>query len=186
MTKNFTILTILLGLTCFVSCGQNSRTNPADKFLSFLNRYQVDSLQTLLSDNFQLKRTYTTYTNDKKSFIEKYVPNSKNLNAAYKVLTTIQNGQTTDFLVEDQSDFLKYLGIDNPRWKVQVTTNEQEKIVLVTIDTTESHQAYLTQTKEKGEQFEKWLKQKHPGETQEQLYNIAGLLTQRLKEYSTK
>ena len=175
-----------MGLTFFESYGQNSNLNPADKFFNFLNHYQVDSLQTLLADNFQLIRTYTTYTNDKKSFIEKYVPNSKNFNATYKVLKTTQSGQTTDFLVQDQSDFLKYLNIDIPRWKVQVTTNEQEKILLVTIDTTESHQAYLTQTKQKGEQFENWLKQKYPDETQEQLYNTAGLLIQRLKEYSKK
>ena len=186
MTKNFTILTLLFGLTFFESCGQSLKPNPADKFLDFLNLYQVDSLQTLLSDNFQLKRTYTTYTNDKKSFIEKYVPNSKNFNAVYKILKTSSSGQTTDFLVEDQSDFLKYLNIDNPKWKVQVVANGQEKIELVTIDTTKNYRTYLTQTKEKGEQFENWLKQKYPDETQEQLYNTAGLLTKRLKEYSTK
>lgn len=186
MTKNFTILTLILELAFFESCGQNSKPNPADKFLNFLNHYQVDSLQTTLSENFQLKRTYTTYTNDKKSFIEKYVPNSKNLNATYKVLTTTQSGQTTNFLVEDQSDILKYLHIDNPKWKIQVTINEQKQIELVTIDTSGSYHAYLSQTKLKGEQFENWLKQKYPDETQEQLYNTAGLLKKRLKEYSSK
>lgn len=186
MTKNFIILTLVFELAFFMSRGQNSQPYPADRFLHFLNHYQLDSLQALLADNFQLKRTYTTYTNDKKSFIEKYVPNSKNFNATYKVLTITQKGQTTDFLVLDQSDFLKYLNIANPKWKMQVITNGEEKIKLVTIDTTESYRAYLIQTKEKGAQFEGWLKQKYPGETLDQLYNTAGLLTKRLKEYSTK
>lgn len=186
MTKNFTILALLLGLTCFVSCGQNSKFSTADKFLSYLNHYQVDSLQTLIADNFQLKRTYTTYTNDKKSFIEKYVPNSKNFNGTYKILKSTRSGQEVDFLVEDQSDYLKYLSIDFPKWKIQVITNRQGKVEHVTIDTTENYQTYLTQTKEKGGQFESWLKLKYPDETHEQLYNTAGLLTQRLKEYSKK
>jgi hypothetical protein len=186
MTKNTAILTLLLGLSFIVACGQSSKTKPSEKFIAFLNNYQVDSLQILVADNFQLKRTYSTYANDKKSFVETYVPNSKNFNAKYKIIKSTNSGQTTDFLVEDQSDYLKYLNIDYPKWKVQIVTNEQEKIERMTIDTTENYQTYLKQTKVKGEQFESWLKQKYPDETNEILYNTTGLLTQRLKEYSTK
>lgn len=186
MTKNSTILTLLLGLTFFVSCAQNSKTNPAGKFLEFLNSYQIDSLQVLISDNFQLKRTYSPYSNDKKSFIDRYVPISKNFNAKYKIIKTTYSEQTTVFLVEDQSDYLKFLNIGYPKWKIQFVINGQDKIERMTIDTTENYQVYLTQTKEKSEQFESWLKQKYPGETNEILYNTTGLLTQRLKEYSSK
>ena len=186
MTKNSTILTLLFGLTFFVSCGQTSKPNPADKFLDFLNNYQVDSLETLVADNFQLKRTYTTYTNDKKSFIDKYVPNSKSVNGKYKILKATNSGLTTDFLVEDESDYLKYLNIEYPKWKVQIITNGQGMIENMTVDTTENYQTYLTQTKEKGEQFDSWLKLKYPNETDETLYNTTGLLIQRLKEYSTR
>ena len=186
MTKNSTILTLLFGLLFFVGCGQKLKPNPADKFLNFLNNYQVDSLQTLVADNFQLKRTYTTYTNDKESFINKYVPNSKNFSGKYKILNTTKSEQTTNFLVEDQSDYLKYLNVDYPKWKVQIITNGQEKIESMTIDTTENYQTYLIQTKENCKQFESWLKQKYSNETNEILYNTIGLLTQRLKEYSTK
>ena len=186
MTKNSIILTLLLGLAFFVSCGQNSKPNPADKFLGFLNSFQIDSLQVLVADNFQLQRTYSTYTNDKKSFVGKYIPTSKNLNGKYKIIRATYSGQTTDFLVENQSDFFKFLNIDYPKWKVQIVTNGQEKIERMIIDTTENYQAYVKQAKEKGEQFESWLKQKYPDETDEILYNTTGLMTQRLKEYSTK
>jgi purine-cytosine permease-like protein len=64
MIKNSTLLTILLGLSFFVACGQHLKTNPADKFLEFLNNYQIDSLRVLIADNFQLKRTYSTYANN--------------------------------------------------------------------------------------------------------------------------
>lgn len=186
MTKHSTIFTLLLGLTFFVSCGQNLKSNTADKFLNFLNNYQIDSLRAVLADNFQLERTYTTYTNDKNSFIDKYVPNSKIFNAKYKIIKRNNSGRTTEFLVEDQSDYLKYLDIDYPKWEIKIAANGQEKIENMTIDTTENYQTYLTQTKKKGEQFESWLKQNYPDETNNILYSTTGLLTQRLKEYSTK
>jgi hypothetical protein len=186
MTKNFSIPTLLLGLTFLVSCGQNSRLKPAEKFITFLNNYQADSLQILVADNFQLKRTYSTYANDRKSFLGNYFQDSKNINAKYKIIKSTNSGQTTEFLVEDQSDYLRYLNIEYPKWRLQVVTNGQEKIESMTIDTTENYQTYLTQAKIKGEEFEKWLKQKYPDEAGNLLYNTTGLFPKRLKEYSIR
>lgn len=183
-TRN--ILTLFLGLTFFVSCGQNVKSKPADKFLEFLNNYQVDSLQILTTEDFQLKRTYTTYTNDKKTFINEYIPTSKSFNGKYKVLKTNDTELTTEFLVEDQSDYFKYLNIDYPKWKIILTTTNQDKIAVMTIDTTESYQAYLSQIKQKNEDFESWLKANYPDETKDNLYSTTGLLTRRLKEYAKK
>jgi hypothetical protein len=186
VTNKLTILTLLFGLTFFVSCAQSSKPKLADKFFKFLNDYQTDSLQALVADNFQLKRTYATYANDKKSFIEKYVPTSKNFNGKYKILSKKNNGAITDFLVEDQSDYLKYLNIVYPKWKIKITVNEESKIETMLIDTTKNHQVYLTQAKVKGGMFDKWLKLKYPSETTDILFNTPGLLLQRLKEYSKK
>jgi hypothetical protein len=186
MKRNSSILILLLGLSFLVSYGQNLKPNPANKFLFFLNNFQVDSLQTLLADNFQFIHAYTTDTNDKAYFINKYVPISKNFNGKFRIIKATDGRQITDFLVEDQSDYFKYLNIDYPKWKIQIITNGQEKISCMTIDTTEYYQTYLTQTKKKGKQFERWLKKKYPDETNEILYNTSGLLIQRLKEYSTK
>lgn len=170
----------------FVSCGQNSNPNVAQKFLAFLNNYQIDSLDILVADNFQLKRTYTTYTNDKLSFIEEYIPAVENHKGMYRILKTTANGPITDFLVEDQSDYLKYLIIPYPTWKIQIMANSKEKIESMIIDTTENYPAYLIEAKEKGHQFEEWMKGKYPAETNEILYKTKGLLIQRLKEYSNK
>lgn len=184
--KTSSILILLLGLTFFVSCGQNLKPKPADKFLEFLNNYQVDSLQILVTDDFQLNRTYTTYKNDKKSFFDEYIPISKNFNGKYKILKTNHNELTTEFLVEDQSDYFKYLNIDYPKWKIILTTTNKDKIVGMTIDTTKSYQTYLSQIKQKSENFESWLKTNYPDETNDILYSTTGLLTRRLKEYAKK
>lgn len=186
MTKNSTLLTTLLILTFINACGQNSKPTPANKFLDFLNNYQIDSLQRLISDDFHIKRTFGPYMNNKKSFVEKYVPVSKNLNGKYIIIKSTNSGKATIFLVEDQSDYFKYLDIDYPKWKVRITTNAQEKVESMVIDTTESYQTYLIQMKDKSEPFESWMKQKYPTETREILYNTEGLLAQRLKEYSKR
>lgn len=186
MRKTSNILTLLLGLTFFVSCVKNVKSDPADKFLKFLNNYQADSLQILVTDDFKLKRTYTNHTSDKKSFIDQYVPTSKNFNGKYIVLTTNRHDLETEFLVEDQSDYFKYLNVDYPKWKIIVTRTNQDKITAVTIDTIKSYKAYLSQIKQKSEDFESWLKTNYPDETNNRLYSTTGLLTKRLKEYAAK
>jgi hypothetical protein len=92
------------------ACAQNV-TSPAGKFLSFLNDYQKDSLQNLITNDFQLKRTYTKYDNDKSSFLDKYLPNSRAYNGKYIILSVISDIEPKKYLVEDQSDYLKYLNV---------------------------------------------------------------------------
>ena len=179
-------MTLLFVVSFLVSFGQNQKPYPAERFIGFLNNYQVDSLQTLVADNFELKRTYTTYNNNRKSFFEKYIPYSKNLNGKFKILKANKRGQTTSFLVEDQSDYLKYLNIDYPKWHLQIIINEQDKIVGMTVDTTENYQTYLKQSKKMSEQFDNWLKKKYPDETTQILHNTVGLFIRRLKEYSSQ
>lgn len=186
MTKTLITLALLLCHIFLTSCAQISQPTTAEIFLNYLNKYQIDSLKNLVADNFQLTRTYATYTNDKKSFIDKYVPNSKSINGKYRILETTCTNRTTDFLVEDESDFLKYLNIVPPKWRLKIVLNEQQKIELMNVDTAENYSLFEAQIREKSEQFESWLSQKYPGETLNGLYGISGLLTQRLKEYSNK
>lgn len=184
MTKRLTTLALLFELAFFISCGQNSKPKPADKFLNFLNNYQVDSLQSMTAENFLLKRTYINYTNDKKSFIDKYIPFSRNVNGKFKILNTTGNHLATDYLVEDHSDYFKYLKIDYPKWKIRIISNANEKIEAMIVDTTEDYRTYLTQSNEKGDSFSRWLKEKYPGETTEVLNNTNGLFIKRLEEYA--
>lgn len=186
MPRHSNILTLLLGLTSFVAYGQKVMSKPADKFLVFLNNYQVDSLQTLVTEDFHIKRTYTTYINDKKSFLNEYIPASKNFNEKYKILKTTESEGTREFWVADQSDYFKYLGIDYPERKIILSITKQDKIACMTIDTIKGYQTYLSQLKQKDRDFESWLKTNYPAETKKTLYITTGLLISRLKEYAEK
>lgn len=182
--KNSAIVTLLFAFSFYASWGQNVKQKPAEKFLEFVNSYQIDSLQVLVTEDFKLIRTYTPYGNDKKSFINEYIPASKNFNGKYNVLEINENGLVTEFLVEDQSDYLRYLTIDYPKWKITITRTDDGKISIMTIDPTESYETYLSEVKRKSKDFENWRIQKYPEETEQALYSTAGLLMDRLKEYS--
>ena len=179
------LFTIIAGISLSLTSCVQSQSNTSDKFFEFLNSYQEDSLRNILTDDFQLNRTYTTYSNDKSSFLDEYLPNSKAYNGKYKILKVISEIEPKQFLVEDQSDYLKYLNVDYPTWKITIYT-KHNKINLVTIDTTETYEKYLANIKIADELFMSWLKSNYPEITQEMLSNQEGLLAKRLKEYAEK
>jgi hypothetical protein len=121
MTRKLSRLLFSLTLLLLTACRQNSYT-VADKFLEYLNKNQKDSLQNILSDNFHLKRTYTDFENDKLSFLNEYLPHTKSYNGKYKILEVIEPNEPKQFLVEDQSDYFKYLNIPCPNWKITIRT----------------------------------------------------------------
>jgi hypothetical protein len=182
MTCKLIYTTFLLLLVTLTAWGQ-SQKNISDIFFEFLNSYQKDSLQNILTDDFQLNRTYTTYSNDKSSFLDKYLRNSKAFNGKYKILKVISENEPKQFLVEDQSDYLKYLNVDYPTWKITIFT-KNNKINMVTIDTTETYEKYSANIKIADEIFMNWLKSNYPNVSQEMLYNEEGLLAKRLKEHA--
>ncbi len=184
MTRRFPNLMLLFFIFTLTACCQNM-TSPTDKFLIFLNGYQKDSLQNLITNDFQLKRTYTKYYNDKSSFLDKYLPNSRAYNGKYKILRVISDIEPKKYLVEDQSDYLKYLNVEYPTWKITIETKDN-RVKLVTIDTTETYRKYSADIKIAEEIFMTWLKSNYPKDTQKMLYNQEGLLAKRLKEYAKK
>ncbi len=184
MTRILSNLTFLLSLISLTASGQYT-TSTADKFFYFPNSYQKDSLQNILTDDFQLKRTYTAYSNDKISFLDKYLSNSVAYNGKYNIIKVITDIEPQQFLVSDQSDYFKYLNVDFPTWKITITTKDK-KIKQVTIDTTEVYQKYLADIKIADDVFMTWLKVHYPRDTAEILSNQTGLLSKRLKEYAEK
>lgn len=182
MTHILSHLIFLFLLISLASFGQK-KPSPEDHFFNWLNNYQKDSLRNLLAEDFLLRRTYTTYFNDKSSFLDKYIPDSKAYNGKYKILKVITDIEPRQFLVEDQSDYLKYLNVGYPTWNITLMVKD-EKIQQVIIDTTEAYQKYLEEIKVADEKFMTWLKFNYPGDTREILNNQEGLLVKRLIEYA--
>jgi hypothetical protein len=152
----------------------------AYRFIRFLNEYNTDSLAPLLAENFQWKRTFGSSGHDKRSFLENYIPVSKAYNAGFLILRTISPANPVQFLVEDKSDYLKYLEIPAPTWKLFITV-KQDKIETVTVDTTASSKRYFEQASKKTEKFESWWDIQYPRERERN--SDPGLLIRRLREF---
>jgi hypothetical protein len=155
---------------------------PAEKFIVFLNNYQADSLEVLLADSFKLTRTFTTYSNNRASFFDFYIPYSKECNGKFKILEKTSGKNSTQFLVKDESDYFKYLGIDGATWKISVSV-KNNKVESVVIDTTESYRKYLSEMELKEQAFHEWLRKNYPDESPGKYQMGDGMLMKRGKEY---
>jgi hypothetical protein len=155
---------------------------PAEKFIVFLNNYQADSLQVLLADSFKLTRTFTSYSNNRASFFDFYIPYSKECNGKFKILKKTSGKNSVQFLVEDESDYYKYLDVDSVTWKILVSF-KGNKVESVVIDTTESYSKYVSEMELKEKPFHEWLKKNYPEESSEKYQMGDGMLLKREKEY---
>jgi hypothetical protein len=171
----------LLFFSPAISSAQNANT-PADKFMSFLNNYQVDSLQVLLSDNFKVTRTFVSYSHDRAAFFNDYLVYSKEYNAEFKILERTVGRSRTFFLVEDKSDYFTYLGITYPTWKISILVHDN-KVEEMRIDTTIGYSKYNADSKVKEAVFNDWLKEKYPAESRDDYKTGDGMLMRRMKEY---
>jgi hypothetical protein len=148
-------------------------------------KYQTHNLESLLSDDFIFERTCFGYTNNKNSFIVEYIPSSKTLNARFKLLKVVVDKPSKVFLVEEQSDYLKYLGVTYPTWKMTIVLSNK-LVKKVIIDSTDSWPKYQAELLKKGEDFERWVKKKYPNETEAQLNKTYSHLMIRVKEYASR
>jgi hypothetical protein len=175
------ILTFLL-LGFFASSNAQS---PIPKFFKHLNNYQADSLETLLSEDFLLSRTFANYTNNKSTFLNTYLSHSKNCNATFLLLKIDSSGDKNQYLVKDQSAIFTYLNLPNPVLKLSFTLSNN-LIKAVQIDTTAGYAKFQQRQNIEIEHFENWLANKYPSESLQMLYVTEGLLVKRLKEFASR
>ncbi len=175
--KKIFLLILFFPLLCI---GQDQ---PALRFIRLLNEYKTDSLSSMLSENFILKRTFSDHSNDKTSFLAEYVPHSKMCNAKFIVVKNLSFDNPVKFLAEDKSDYLVYLDIKPMQWKISIGV-QGDKIESFIIDTVGISKKYFEAVRFRTKQFENWLNKEYPGEINEKLYVIPGLLTKRLSEFA--
>jgi uncharacterized protein (DUF1499 family) len=154
-------------------------------FLDFLNNYQVDSLNNILADNFQLTSPNTVSNNiNKKEFLGEYLKTTKAFNGKYDIIKVVSENEPKTFLIKDQSDYLKFLEVESPIWKITIMKNANSKIEEVRMDTTANYNEYGINIQTKEQLFNNWLKKNYPKETLEILHNNDYLLLKRMKSYS--
>jgi len=178
---NLSTIILLFYVLCLTACKQNHQTL-VDKYYNYLNNYQSDNFQNLLTDDFKITLTYTDYFYNRTDFFDRYIRNYKVYKEKSTIVKTISDNEPKKFLVEDNSDYLQYLKVNRPKWIVTFVT-ANNKIQQVIIDTTETSRQYFNEIKEKSDRFTNWLKEKYPDETSTVLHETEGLFLKRLKEY---
>jgi hypothetical protein len=182
MIKFLVKCTFLLLVFSLTACAQK-KLSPAEKYIEFLNNYQKDSLDGLLTEDFVQRRTFVKFSNDKASLLNWYIPYSQAVDGKYEILEVLSDKEPQQFLVKDVSEYFRYLKIDYPQWKLIIST-KGNKVIEVVIDTTETYQKYIKEVKLKDEQFRNWLKKNYPEEDMSIIQLKREIFLKRLKEFS--
>jgi hypothetical protein len=106
-----------------------------ERFIYFANTYNTDSLSTILADDFILKRNFTTFTNDRQSYLTNYTRNAARLHGRFDIISKTGNGNSEVFLVENSSDVFTYLLDEKAKWQLSVHINKSRLVDIVQIDT---------------------------------------------------
>lgn len=174
-------LSIILHLHQFVIAQSNDVI--VNNFFQFTNEYKKESLENLLTDDFELTRTYSTYKNDKSSFLTNYLNYSQLLKGKFTVINRIHSNEKSIYLAVDSSLFYTLLDIPSPIWKFSFTILSN-KITKIQIDTSDSYTNYLSVLQEKNNQFESWLQQKDLNNGMLTINSSSKLYLEKLEEYS--
>lgn len=174
-------------LVCIIlgSCSKKTESNP-DKFIRFVNNYAVDSLDSILSDKFEIKRTFVKYENDKSSFLNSYMKTLKENGGHISIQRKETTGDTSRYVVKTGSYFFTYLHIEPPTMIYTFVCDQQQKITTIFIDTSGSFHKYQEEISKEMDLFKAWLQLHHPGESDTDLVKTQGLLESCLKAYSEK
>lgn len=174
---------VLTFLFNFLFISGQTKPVPAERFLNFLNSYQRDSLENMVTEDFRLVRNYTSFVNDKKTFLQDYVPTSKAYMGRFNIISVLSNEEPVQYLVEDRSDYFKYLKIKNPQW-ILTFASKENRISEVRIDSTALYTTYMMDFQKKNSDFDRWIKEKYEEVNMDSLLKTDGLLIRLLKEYS--
>ena len=155
-----------------------------ERFIHFANTYNTDSLSTILADDFILKRNFTTFTNDRQSYLTNYTRNAARLHGRFDIISKTGNGNPEVFLVENSSDVFTYLLDEKAKWQLSVHTNKDRLVDVVQIDTVAGYNQFKQRLVFVQSKFDKWLSLAHPDESPNTLVgDTTGLYTRRLIEF---
>lgn len=132
----------------------------SERFFAALNSYNKDTLTSMQSFDFTFRNTALNLrgvTNEQA--FEAYYFTAMRYRKQYRIKKVIDAAQRS-FLVEEQGEYLRALGVAYPEFIVTLTPDEQGKLGALNIDTTKNYPAYRHQLHEKSKRFESWRKKK--------------------------
>lgn len=163
---------------CLLMAAVNSVTvsaqkmNTADKFLDYFNNYQKKELAGIITPDFKFKRKFSKVVTDRKEFLNKYLEDSETLIAKFEVISKPEGKNQNYYVVEDQSQYLKLLDVQFPKWNMTITT-AAGKVSQVMLAPTEDYDNYVTDLASKTEQFNAWMQENHPEVNLEKLKDLS-------------
>lgn len=182
MTRKLIVTPFILSIVFLTAC--NNKQSTAEKFMDYMNNYQIDQLKDITTDDFEMQHIFTGFNLDKDDFIEKYIKDSKNQKAKHHIISSTTDGLSTDYVIEDQNEYAALLKIDYSKLKFKVTTNTEQKVESVIVDTIKGYQKYTDLARAKLEKFQTWLMNKYPDDNGDVYDKNPELAIQRLREYA--
>jgi hypothetical protein len=183
MLFSFVIQSWCVGLALLFNDGHKADC-PERRFFQYVNSYQRDSLNALLTDDFILSRGYTSISSDREDFLDNYLHNSKLYRGQFKIIKVLHKSQPMEFLVKDKTEYLECLNVRYPQWKFTIYTHDN-KIQRAHIDTCVGYSEYVTHIQKREQDFEAWLNKAHSGETINVIREKDNLLISRAKEFAS-
>lgn len=165
------------------SCSKvfTQQANTADKFLNYLNDYNKKELESIITPDFQFKREFAKKITDRKEFLNKYLEDSETLVAKFHVIKKSNEKNPNDYVVKDQSQYLKLLDVKFPTWKMSIAT-KGDKVSSVTLAPTEDYDGYIAEINSKTEKFNSWMNEHHSEVNLRNLTDLSQIL-EYLNEY---
>ncbi|MBL7712895.1 MAG: hypothetical protein JNL13_10535 [Chitinophagaceae bacterium] len=155
------VLTVLVCCLFFTEVQAQVKADTfSERFFSFLNSYNNDTLKSMQGFDFSFRNTAIPLrgTTSEKAF-EAYLFTAVRYRKQYRIRKTIDAARRS-FLVEEQGAYPRALGVAYPEFIFTLTLDEQGKLGALDIDTTKNYPVYRHQLQEQSKRFESWRKKK--------------------------
>lgn len=156
---------------------------PGEKFIHYVNTYQKDSLQQIITPGFVYKYGFVDYKHDYNSFINQYINLSKSLEADFVVIKKLPGKNPEKFHLRDNGNYFKYLEVTPPEWIISIHTDDAGMIDWAQLDTVQGYAKYVAEITPKNKKFENWLGANFKEDLNIMVTDTTGLYSRRLKEY---
>lgn len=170
------------------SCSSSKRERAliGEDVIRMINHYETDSLRALMDKAFVMDFDNISFQGNATTFLEEVMTSAKSAEAYYEIVEEKKSKDGNfQYIVKDHSAFDKYFHLEPPKMLLSVIINDSNRFEKIYIDSLPGYKQYDEQLGKKFVAFDKWLKEKYPGDKiQDLLGDQNGKMAARLKEFS--